>query len=219
MRTKILTLLFSFFSIGLFAQEGFNIGASGAGGLVFITYENGVQYPFAPKGGYLFGGNLGYNFSDHVGVVGEVDFSRQGQNYSGLTADINSMRYITLNYIQIPIMLKYMAGSPMSKFYIMVGPQWSILSTASITQTEKGVSTNLGGKEFFTPYDLGVAAELGSEFTLSGDLFMTTGLRFNYCLADINAKNYRTLYTSYNASYNAYAMLNIGVHYRFRNKE
>src|SRR5436853_6043446 len=79
------------------AQQGFNIGVQGGGGLPFLINQTNMgftnaQYDYAPKGAYAGGLEAGYNFTNHIGVQVEANLARIGQNYT-YKGDVTTQKF------------------------------------------------------------------------------------------------------------------------------
>jgi len=227
-------------SISLRAQKGKElvIGANAALTGVVIMNQNFYGEPevdYAPKMGYAASFNLGYNFSESLGIMGEVQYSLQGQKYEGKQSfggnTYEVARDIDLRYLNIPLFFKFASGDKLVRFRFLIGPQVGILLDATQEYTRNGIkigtsATDLDGNEFITDandikdrfdkYDFGIAGDVGADFHVSDVLCLTAGLRGNYGFRDINARAYRIddLDGEYTPSHNVWGGLYIGILYK-----
>jgi hypothetical protein len=220
-------LLFSFSMISAlstYAQQGFHAGLNGSGNLTFIINQNNWGRPeleYAPTIGYTGGMELGYNFDRHFGLQAELIASKQGQNYQEEnTALVKTNRSIDLRYTHFPILIKYSGGGDMAiRFYMMAGPQFSFLRHARETYSSDTMAQSIDHDvtERFEPSDVELVFDMGSDFTLWGNWYMSTGLRFNYGLKDINDPDWQIAGPGkfYSRSQNALGGVYVGVHYVF----
>lgn len=121
------------------AQGGFRLGIKGGANMNKIT-------------GQSF--NDGYNLSYHLGGFAEIDFTKKigiqpellwnqsttqrGAGFTDIYQNIlnpSSSQNITLNYLSIPILLRYNIGSMVT---INAGPQYSILMDNNKTLLQNG---------------------------------------------------------------------------------
>ncbi|MEP7195930.1 MAG: porin family protein [Saprospiraceae bacterium] len=73
--------------------------------------------------GYGIGGLLGFNFSKHIGVQGELIYNSISQKYKEQDVE----RRIKLNYINIPLLLSLNSGKTnLVNFNVVAGPQMGI---------------------------------------------------------------------------------------------
>ncbi len=235
--TIILFIVLLFLSITLKAQKGKElvIGANAALTGVVIMNQNFYGEPevdYAPKMGYAASFNLGYNFSESLGIMGEVQYSLQGQKYegpqslNGSTYDV--VRDIDLRYINIPLFFKFSSGEKLVRFRFLVGPQLGILLDATQEYKRNGAkqgtkAIDLDGNQFttdennikdrFDKFDFGGALDVGADFHVSDALCLTAGLRGNYGFRDINARAYRIddLDGEYVPSHNVWGGLYVGI--------
>ncbi len=207
------------------AQKGKELilGVGGAITSTWIYNQNFYGEPecdYAPKYGYAGSFNLGYNFTEHIALLTELQLSHQGQKYKddedGQVWGGNNFqvveRDIKLYYLNIPVFFKYMFGTQSTQFRVMVGPQFGILMDAEqeYLRTE-GNSSDLkrrstyvddkNGKNFdvttpniknrIEPLDIGIALDVGADISLSDKFYISAGLRFNYGFKDVNTDPYK----------------------------
>ena len=213
---------------GAYAQKGFNVGLEGGYNMTFIVHQESygaTELDYASTTGGAGGLVLGYNFDNHFGIQIDGAYDKQGQNYTRVKTNEPTMyRQVNLFYSHIPLMFKYSGGSQYpTRFYIMAGPQYSILNRAVINHTNDPNDYSLAAQDRFVSRTWDIVFELGAEVTLYKGWYANAGLRFNYGLNDINAPAYRMPNSNgiYNPSYNAFGGVVIGIHYVFgyNNKE
>jgi hypothetical protein len=129
-------------------------------------------------------------------------------------------------------MFKYRTGGKVAKFYILVGPQFDFLLSATQKyykhdqeydldfQPPKWPKSILIGKstitDRFSSMDIMGRLDLGVDINLGEHLFLNVGLTMAYGFLDINDADFRVPdYSSntYNASHNIYGGLNFGINY------
>jgi hypothetical protein len=144
--------------------------------------------------GYGVGAFLGFNFSDHVGVQGEVIYSSLNQKYT--EEDVE--RKINLKYINIPLMfsLNTNKSGPVN-LNLVGGPQIGI-SVGSNVFTSGGTN-NSQAVVSVKKGDLGLAYGAGVDFGLnpSGKFRLGLGFRGVYGMLDISNSNSSTTTDSY----------------------
>ncbi len=164
--------------------------------------------------GYGIGALLGYNFSNHVGIQGEVIYSSITQKYKEQDVE----RKINLKYVNIPLLLALNTNKtgPVN-FNIVAGPQIGI-SVGSSVFTTGGDGSNTQAIIDVKKGDLGLAYGAGADFALSpsGAFRLGIGFRGVYGLFDISDNNTSTTTDSYYIldrthlkTYSAYAGLSI----------
>jgi len=236
----ILFLVFFISSFNLQAQKGKElvIGANGAITGVFIMNQNFYGEPevdYAPKMGYAASINLGYNFSKSIGIMGELQYSLQGQKYEGdqkIEGDVYKVeRDINLRYVNLPLLFKYSSGEKLVRFRFYVGPQVGVLleATQDYTRNNEKLETIVDdndGNPFKTDedditdriekFDFGIVGDVGADFHITKDIYLTAGLRGNYGFRDINKRAYRIddLEGEYVPSHNVWGGLYFGLHYK-----
>jgi opacity protein-like surface antigen len=238
LKLAVALLLFSTFDAFAQVDQPFIIGLNGGVNSVWIANQNIYGEPevdYVSKMGAAVSLTLGYQFTEQVAVIAEIQSSKQGQTYEDVQK-LNNIRYnlmrdIDLKYINIPVYFKYSMGEKSTKFRIMAGPQFGFLQEATQDFTRNGEvigskATNLDGETFvtddaditdrFESMSISIAFDIGVDFHLSDRMYLSTGLKSNYSLADINATAYRITDFSgeYIASKNAWGGLFVGIHAR-----
>ena len=182
---------------------------------VFVVCVFGVQFSFAQKleeiglrgglnsssldlsqGGKLSGTNYHSAIGYHVGgyaliklnkkfsIQPEILYSTQGQYFTNATY---SNLKTTLNYINIPIMIKYY---PIGSLNIQIGPQLGILASSKGDLVPYDNSGNIAGRPIFNQdlssylksIDFSIA--FGTGITLPGNIDLN--VRYNIGVTDIN---------------------------------
>jgi hypothetical protein len=232
-----LSILVSFHSV---AQKGKEVvlGVGGAFTTVWIINQSFYGEPevdYAPKTGYAASLNLGYNFTENISALAELQYSLQGQKYDGDQkiggTEYKALRDIDLRYLNIPLFFKYAFGSGGTKFRFMAGPQVGILLEANQDYTRDGEKvgppvTNLDG-DTFSPYagditerfqknDFSLVLDIGADIHLSDLFYINAGIRGNYGLTEINAAPYRikNMDGEYSASNNLWGGIYFGINYK-----
>lgn len=234
---KLLTTTAFFICIGLgaIAQKGAHIGLHGLGNTVWILNQNSYgleEFDYTLK--TALGGGLvaGYNFTNQLGFQLELNALNLGQNYES-SKGANQVRKYNLNYIGIPVLLKYTGGDGNVKFYGQLGPQFLFLNDANLdyTDTTGSNTITIAAKDRFSPSDIGLNFGIGANISILPQLYVNAGLSFYYGFTDINngdvtnapgtypqTGNWRWPDKSkgkYEPSNNAYGGLDIGLHYLF----
>lgn len=222
------------------AQKGKEIilGVGGAFTTVWIINQSFYGEPevdYAPKIGYAGSLNLGYNFTESISVITELQYSLQGQKYDGDQkiggTEYKALRDIDLRYFNIPLFFKYAFGSGGTKFRFMAGPQVGILVEANQDYTRDGVKIgpqvpDQNGHNF-TPYssditeryektDFSLVLDIGADVHLSDLFYISGGIRGHYGLMEINAAPYqiKNLDGEYTASKNLWGGIYVGINYK-----
>lgn len=253
MKKNILLAIILLFTTTGFAQQGFHLGLSGTFNSTWILNQNnygtlapfrdpvvrGSEMAYKYTWGGNFGGVVGHNFTEHWGIQAEVQFNITGQkyddNFSGPATipegsfgapgtRVNVKRSISLGYIQIPLMGKYISGGKKVKFFACLGPQIGLRTGAKETvkiadYTYLPDSLAFSPSEKFKTFDVGITAQAGVEIYASRNVYFDIGLSSYLGLLDINGKVLKTLdwYSkndvSYQSSRNFRAGLMAGVHF------
>jgi hypothetical protein len=143
--------------------------------------------------GPLFGLHAGYILPSRLGLIVDIDFAMDQQQYKGkMTLGSSTSSYEVkdkISYIEVPILLrKYSKGG----FFFEIGPKFSFLSSAK--ETVEYSPNNTGG---YTDFNVasgykktvvsGVAG-IGGQFTIMDNLSAEVGLRLAYGFTDATVK-------------------------------
>ncbi len=161
---------------------------------------------------------VGFNFNDHVGVVGEVNYHEINQKYK----DQGLNRQVSVSYLNIPVLLSLNTDktAPVNLNFV-VGPQFGFNVGASVDGDSNGnvdqAQATVGAKAG----DVGAAYGAGLEFSLNDahTIRLDLGFRGYYGFVDMSAKQsssgstdtYNVLLSASRKSYAGY----IGVAFLF----
>ena len=199
-----------------FAQKGFHAGANfGVNAVGLYDYPKGGDidgYKYETKLGSTFGLAGGYNFNDHWGANIEVNDANLGSYYKfHMDGQPDYTQDIDLNYVQIPVMVKFSGGNYRSRFSSMLGPQFSILTSAEMNKS-RDISSS------FKSNDFGILLTSGGDITLVEDLYLNAEIRLYYGFTSINSNPYAIFNPELGTEklHSMYGGVNIGLHYLFR---
>ena len=264
MKKTLLTLSIVLF-VGAAAQahQGIHFGFHGQMNSIWILNQNNYEYSemdyeykFGPNGGLT----LGYNWEDNFGIQVEFNYAQMGQDYSDIMKDFGptedtskpdlqtkvlTYRYVDLNYLQVPILFKYMEGDTKDaiKYQLLGGLQLGYLLSAEQTYTadvmnidpddqkpvdiapQSGVpdfrgNASVNGTDYFQKLDVGLLLDVGADIYVNDKLYFSPSFRGYYGFFDINAKETRNLQPAqgeniYLASHNAYIGFSLGINFMF----
>jgi len=217
------------------AQKGLAIGANfmplNTNIINQDTWGNGREYDYLPTYSSSFGIDVGYNFSENIGIYSGYWFTDLGQDYEDSYDGSDWERRLTLKYSMIPVMLKFNGTGSRVNFLGGVGVLIANLTEANqewlkdgntFTQIINNPITNepftLGQSDVTDRYsssDIFINLELGARFLFGEKLFLDAALNFGYGFSDINAEDWRIENNEgiYDPSHNAFAGLRIGLAY------
>ena len=236
---KIYTLLLAIMliSTATMAQKGLSLGLNGEfTGITIInqnSWGNGHEYDYKFTTGSAFGLDVGYNFTDELGLYSGFGMMTLGQDYTDKYSEIPDgtesdwERTIRLKYNVIPVMLKFTGSETTVNFIGGFGILVAMLKQADQTWTKDGNdwtgdiedgNSNLGAKDVTNRYestDIIINLELGARIFFIDNLYMDATINLGYGVKDINAEGWRIPDTggAYSASHNAYGGIKIGIAY------
>ncbi|MEN9522628.1 MAG: outer membrane protein beta-barrel domain [Bacteroidota bacterium] len=169
------------------------------------------------RGGIGF--QIGYEFNRNVAVVTEFNGQFQGYKYqdSTISKGLLACEYSS-SYIQIPLLLKLMTGRDGSGFFAMLGPSYSMLQSASLSETDPNkmkISTDLFSKNLIKKQDINLTTIIGIQFKAANHMMFSFGFRGNFGLASINNKTSSLRNYTIPKTKNGSIGINLGVGYHF----
>jgi hypothetical protein len=237
------------------AQQGFDLGVAGSFNSAWILKQNnyGTLDPFASPEvrqsemayKYTWGGSagvcLGYIFTKHWGLQSGLQYTITGQNYNdnfdgpayigsdtigSVASRVNVQRVVKLSYLQIPLLVKFMAGKDKAKFFACLGPQIGIRTSAYQQVKIAGNvytpdSLNFTAAQRFQTVDFGFVVQAGVQLYATPHLYFDLGLTAYEGVTDINGTVLKDLgwydknHLSYQKSYNFSGGILLGIHYVF----
>ncbi|MBK7443904.1 MAG: PorT family protein [Bacteroidetes bacterium] len=264
MKKSLLTLMFIVLvGAAAQAQQGIHFGFHGQMNSIWILNQNNYEFSemdYEYKFGPTLGLTLGYNWEDNFGIQVEFNYAQMGQDYSdimkdfGPTEDPNkpdlqtkvlTYRYVDLNYLQVPVLFKYMEGDNKDaiKYQLLGGLQFGYLIsaeqlyTADVTNTDPDVqvpvknapqigvpdfagNNGVSGNDYFQMLDIGLMLDVGADIYVNDKLYFSPAFRGYYGFFDINAKETRELQPAqgeniYLASHNAFVGFSLGINFMF----
>lgn len=193
------------------AQQGFNLSVKATPQLSFLQNSDDNDNNAIEKKATFntnFGLGTGYNFTDHTGIGIDVLYSLQGQKTEVAGAKVNQK----LEYLKIPVYFSYNTdASKAVSFYGKVGPQLSFLTNAKAATN--GSDNYVKNKDRYEDVTFGAMANAGVQFKLSQNIYLQTGLYFDYDFTNAENKDF-TGYPSGRANtYNMNTGLQVGLKY------
>jgi len=163
--------------------------------------------------GYGIGAFLGFNFTPHVGLQGEVIYNSISQRYKEQDAE----RRVDLRYVSIPLLFSLNTGKMRRvNGNLVVGPQVGISVGGEVKTTGSGSETIARPLVVAKAGDVGIAYGAGVDFGLNPSKTFRLGIGFRgvYGFFDISdnrkepeADQYLVLDRTHIKTYSAYAGL------------
>lgn len=174
------------------------------------TYSNGVIEGSA-KVSHGFGIMTAINFSKHVGVQAELNYYKINQKY----ADGNFDRDLTINYVNIPVLLSLNTNKEsVVNLNLVAGPQFGLNVGSKFETSNNGNVDSTNAKVALRKGDIGVAYGAGLEIALnkSHTFRLDIGYRGFYGLVNMDASTndqgaYNVIVSASRKTYGGYAGL------------
>jgi len=214
---KLLTATLLIFSMtathSLNAQKGFSVSVKGTPQFTWMNNSDdndNNSYDNKSKFAANFGLGAQYNFNNNIGVGLDVLYSLQGRKY-----DLDGKEYDQKNdYIKIPVFFSYNTD-PTKKiaFVGKLGPQLSILTNSKL---DGGNFAKADTKSLYEDISFGAMANAGVQFAIAKNLYLNTGIRFDYDFTNAEDDSYPSYPAGRAKTYNSSLGLEVGLKYQLR---
>lgn len=196
------------------AQKGFNLSVKATPQFSFLQNSDDNDNSAIEKKATFntnFGIGAEYNFTENYGLGADVLYSLQGQKYE--TAGVETQQ--KLEYVKVPVFFAYNSNpNATTSFYGKIGPQVSFLTNAKVTDTE-GKKDFMDNKDAYEKVTFGGMANAGVQFRLSENMFLQTGVNFDYDFTNAEDKDYSAFPSGRANTNNMTAGVQVGLKYRF----
>jgi hypothetical protein len=139
------------------------------------------------KAGLVAGGFVTYSIRDTYGFTAKVLFSQKGAAYTedgGLGDDVDVKTQ--LNYIEIPILARVFFNREGDvRPNVFLGPSFGFLTGAKFKVEDEDYEDIEDYKDSFNTFDAGLAAGLGLNIRVGGEMYLIVDARYTYGLSDI----------------------------------
>lgn len=162
MKNLCIATIISLLSIwGVQSQEFFNFGVKGGANFATLTGDDADELDVKMKTGFHLGVFAEIMISDKFGIQPEVLYSTQGAKsefafFDEIEGDVDLK--IKLDYISVPVMLKYFVAPG---FSLEAGPQFSFLSKSEIEAEFQGETETEDLKDDTESFDFGAGVGVG----------------------------------------------------------
>lgn len=211
-KKTVFVLFAMLMSVPAFSQAGLEVGGFVMPQSVWIfnkdDSDQNARLDYVPTYTFAYGAELGFNFSDAIGIQTGLIISKQGQDYdsdgSGSFASplpiswVGTERSVELTYLKIPFLLKFNSNPDAgTAFLFKIGPQLAFLTNAD--SDVDGVAESFSGftlKDLYEGNYISAVMSIGARFTLAESLFLNTSFRFDASLGDVEDKEQNAYWPS-----------------------
>lgn len=199
MKKLIIIVAALVFSGSIFAQKGLEVGVYATPQSTWIfnqqDFDEGDNLNFRSTIGYTVGANLGFNFTNTIGIRTGLAFSRQGQNYIDDNLDIPFAT--KLSYIKVPLLVKFNSDpQAATAFLATLGVDLGILSGGKYSIDGEDLPTTFpfsDPKDDYNGFDLSAVVGFGLQARIDPRLNLNFMLRFSYSVLDIENEDAKPL--------------------------
>lgn len=192
------------------AQSGFSFSVKGTPSVTWMNNSNdkdNILTEFNPMFGASFGIGAGYEFGKNLGVELDALYSLQGRGLKTLGVESKQK----LSYVKIAPMFTYTIPTQgIVSFVGKIGPQLSILTDSKLTD-EDGNSIKEDMNDQYESVVLGGVANIGAQFQLTKNLFLTTGIRYDMDFTNAENEDFGEFPTGRKMTTNSTAGLEVGL--------
>jgi opacity protein-like surface antigen len=155
---------------------GLNLANSGSDELAdAIAADAGADTELSSRLGFAVGGVLQLMLSENVALQFQPMYLQKGTKIKIDAFDFDDT--VTLSYIEVPVMAKFMLGASQTRPYVMGGPTLGLKVGASADELDVD-------SDDFNGFDFGVAFGGGVSFPAGNNSFFVEG-RFAFGLSNI----------------------------------
>jgi hypothetical protein len=190
---KLITLLFILASLNVTAQVWFDLGAKAGVGSGFVmnkTINSDGRLGVSPGFNYFFGGKVGVNFGEMIGLTVDVDYG--SYKYGFTQADVlgkpNTEVFtykLGYNAINISPYFRYTKESS----YLEIGPNFSFTKNPFF-EDEAYPSSQPIASEVVRSSLTGITFGFGGHMIGNETISLMMGLRFNYTFSNLTSDTY-----------------------------
>lgn len=195
------------------SQKGFSLSVKATPSATWMnnkTDKDNSVSDFNPMYGTSFGIGAGYNFNKNIGVELDALYSMQGRSIK--TAGLEHKQKV--NYVKVAPMFTYtIPTNSLVSFVGKVGPQLSILTDSKITDDD-GNSVKKDMNEQYEDVTFGGVANIGAQFQLNKNIFLTTGLRYDLDFTNAENKNHILYPSGRKTTTNSSAGFEVGLKFK-----
>ncbi|MCZ2355076.1 MAG: PorT family protein [Bacteroidia bacterium] len=179
--------------------------------------------------GWGAGGAIGINFTNSFGIETGIYYANQGQKYKGAfkvgNMDTTFNSHKSFSTLKIPLFFKLNTnpdGFPM--FTLYAGPQYSMITNANykVNGAETGVSIpnqpNVSFKDLYKKGTIEIAGGLGLDYWFAENMYISTHLRGEYSLEDIEDEQFKPANRSVASNLTVGFVVGLGFVLTFDNK-
>ena len=134
---------------------------------------------------YAFGGILEFSRNEMFSICLEPMYLQKGASEEISILGINFEMDWRINYLEVPVMLKYKMGQNPTKFYFIFGPTFGILLSSEMEVSALGESIEVDVKDIMESIDFGVSFGGGLSFPMGVNSTIFIDIRYTLGLADI----------------------------------
>lgn len=172
-------LICGLYSYSQESNYGIRIGVNASG--IINDSQNTSGDVTAPKGvGFIISGFYEYNFSERLGVIGNLNFNKRIVNYDPPKTNLS---YLELN----PMIKLDVNGSYGNGFYLKTGPNYSLLLSAKENETNQE-----DNKDDFNNSLLGFNFGFGSDISKAIGVEFIFGYSFSNSLKEVENKDIKS---------------------------
>lgn len=190
---RIVFISFFLLTLQSYGQLWFDIGAKGGVGGGFAlnkTLSEDSRFSINPGLNYFFGGKIGVNWGEFIGVTFDVDYG--GYNYAfnqgevpGLDQSQTYKYKISYNAINLMPMIRYTK----EEGYLELGPQFQMIRNPLIEDAAYPNSAP-NGEDYISSRLTGITFGFGGHMLGNEIISLMMGLRMNYVISDITSDSW-----------------------------
>ncbi|MEZ4924513.1 MAG: outer membrane beta-barrel protein [Crocinitomicaceae bacterium] len=175
------------------SQTWFDVGLKGGAGTGFLmnsTLNSDARFTQAAGFNYFFGGKVGINFGEFVGITCDVDYGKYSYTFDqnevpGLSATETYKFKLGHNSLNVMPMVRYTKSSS----YLELGPQFSFTRNPLI-EDDAYAANSSSYSDAIRNNLTGIVFGFGGHMVGNEIISLMMGLRFNYVFSNVVSTTY-----------------------------
>jgi hypothetical protein len=190
---KLLLPFFVFLCLNASSQTWFDLGLKGGVGSGFLlnkTLNDDGRFGVTPGFNYFYGGKVGINFGEYVGITFDVDYGSYSYGFTqaevpGKTNTLTYKYKLAYNSVNLMPMIRYTKEAS----YVELGPQFSFVKNP-IVEDEAYPTINQGLGDRLNNQLTGIVFGFGGHMIGNETISLMMGLRLNYVFSNLTSDVY-----------------------------
>ena len=190
---KLLLSVIVFICVTASSQTWFDVGIKGGVGSGFLmnkTLNEDGRFGVTPGFNYFYGGKVGVNFGDFIGITFDVDYGKYSYGFTqaevpGKTSTLTYKYKLGFNSLNLMPMIRYTKEAS----YVELGPQFSFVKNPLVEDEAFPTVSQTTGDRINNQLT-GIVFGFGGHMIGNETISLMMGLRLNYVFSNLTSDTY-----------------------------